>query len=328
MTTKLRILAMVMVILLPQASPALPRSATAALSDQPVTFSPTNAKLIRLVSSRTRSRSDQPTMSQKMESTDELIFERNAEGYLLKWTGRSIKVEAPGPMKPILERVYAGTLNKPMLIQLDDSGMPVRVLNLGEIRALVDTAIATLLTGFDELFATVPEPGQSAIKKLIGNIAASQRGLTDAQLESQLLDDPQMLFGLGRVPLRSGFGVPFEVETSVPPFDLPIKSIGQIRVLNVDAGKSATISVSSAASPKSVGEATNALLKRMLEGVVPTNQETVIAEIAKLDAVAVTDELIVELSLVDGIPIKLDYVKAVSIPGQPTTRETKSYRRE
>ncbi len=262
---------------------------------------------------------------QRLRSADELTYSRAADGgYLLHWVTRSISVEAPGPMQAVLEKVYGIGVGTPMLIAVTADGEAREVVNAGEIRALSDRMMTTMVSSFDKEFAALPAAGRAMVGKMMTALVDQQRRQSDAAFAESLLEGPRLMLP-GLAPLVPGVPVTGEVEQPSPLGGSAIHFLSQVELRRIDAGR-AEIVVSSNANPEDAKRAAAAFLAGMLASITdPAQRREAEAAIAGMGALDIGEEAVLTIALPSGVAEAVQYRKQVQLPGQPARIDTRSY---
>jgi hypothetical protein len=310
-----------------QATPSSPAQARTVASVT-LPFAPVLNKPLRLRQERrvTKLRGGVETEQEEMTTEEEVVFTgRNAQGYVMRWTTKSVTVRTSPEKQAMMERVMAVAVGKHMLIQADAEGAPTAVLNLADMRALFVSSFDAMIAAADDQFAAKPAAERAFMRKTFAGLADMYRSMTDEQLSEMVLEEVMMLFGFGGLTLTSGEPLPFKGSVTVPVVNSPIAVEGKIE-LRTSGPDGVTLAVSSASNPADVKAATAAYLEKALVSLEPAQRSAMAADIRNVENFTMTDELVVTLDAADGIVRRADYRKRVGVAEQ-IGLETKSYTR-
>ncbi len=193
-----------------------------------ISFTPP-AQPLKLKAEQTRSILANGTteMALAVETTDELKFERNADGWLLRWSSSSIKVNGQGAAAT--DSVGQEWTDVPIEYQLSTTGQPVRVLNFAQYRAQAEANWTKVTAKAQDDVAALPPEKQEAARRYSLGLIAALRAMTEAKTERDLLVQPAMLFGFGGRTVTPGAPNMFETQVAGPG-GTPVKLTGQARV--------------------------------------------------------------------------------------------------
>ncbi len=264
----------------------------------------------------------------RLRSVDDLTFRRaDAGNYRLEWVTRSIAVEAPGPLQPMLEKVYGIGVNVPLLVTVSPEGAALAMENAPEIRALTDRMLTAMVGSLDSQFASLPAEGRATIGKMMAVMVDQQRQQSDAAFAESQMESPRMMFP-GLAPLVPGVPTTREVEAESP-LGGRIRFLAQVELRRYEPGVVAEVRVSSIANPEDARRATTGLMARLFAAIAdPVARAKAEADFAAMGPMAISDEAVIVLSLPSGIPETMHYSKRIAIPGQPVRTDSRSFTRQ
>jgi hypothetical protein len=322
---------LVLAAALPAASPTLAaapsRAARAdAAASLTIPFAPTIGQPIHLHSERSviNVRHGTETPAEQSTSDEELIFaERNAEGYVLRWTTRAVSVHTAPDRQALMERVGAAAIGKTALIQTDAQGVPVRLINVAEMRALLSSALDLMTASIDRDFAASPQPERDMMRQAIGGIAQMYRDMSDERIGEIVLDDPKTLFGLGGSAMTRGRAMPFRTEIVLPVAGTPVAIAGTVE-LRESAPDELLIAIDSASDPEAIRLAVKTYLDKALAKIAPDQRDAIVAAAARLTGFEAKNEMLLTLDAANGLVRRASYRKYLGFKEQ-SRLETKSY---
>ena len=310
------------------AAPAAP-AAREASGEVTIPFAPPIGLPLRYRSERQifNVAGSQQTLRDQTVAEEELVFtEKNAEGYVLRWTTTSAKVQTSPDRQRLMEQVMGAAVNKPLLIQTDMAGRPVSIRNFDEFRAMLVSTLDAAEAAIDTQFASRPPAERENIRKIFAGFLDMYRNMTDEQANSLLLEEANMILGLGGATLAPGRPATFQTKITLPMVNTEVDVMGRIELRAYDANQTATVVVSTATSPDGVKAAAAAYLDKALVGLDPTQREVVSAGVRKLESFSLTDELVLTIASSDGVPQQAEYRKRGGVADQGQL-EIKSLRR-
>ena len=274
-----------------------------------VPFAPTLGRTLRLhvVVSETRSRDKVEQPPSTTTSDEDMVFtEHNATGYVLRWTTRSVSVRAAPDRQALMEMAEAAGIDKPVLIQTDNHGVPTALLNSSEMRALLASTFQAMKAAVDTRFAAKPQDERDAMRKAFAVMEDLYRNMTDAQLSAVFLKEPRTILGFGGSTLVRGHPASVSGEFALPLVGGKVKGIMTEELR--DAGSSdLTVVASTRPDPTETRAAVTAFLKKMLDQLAPDQREQVKAIFDKLPDMTITSELVATLDTKTGLPRHVEY---------------------
>jgi hypothetical protein len=260
----------------------------------------------------------QQTPSQTTTSEEELVFAERADGgYLLRWTTKSAKVEAPPDRQKMIQQAVAIGVGKPILIRLSKDGQPDSIENLAEMRASMASAMDLFAGALTARFAAVSEAKRDDAQKFASSYINGFKSLTDEQLSQLLLEEPRILFAAGGLQLTLATPAKFTGRVYLPIANLPVGFLGQAELKSFDPDGTATVVISSATDPAETKAAVLAFTEKMLSSLPPAQRDAASAAIRRqTDGINVTEELRLTLDGRTAVPRSADYTKQTMTSGQ------------
>ena len=299
-----------------------PHPSAAAATDTPATvtipFAPTLGKPIHLHSERHRTgvRGGVETPSEDSTSDDDLVFtERNADGYILRWTNTAATVRATPERQAAMEKVMAAGVGKTTVIQTNAHGAPVALLNAAETRALMASALDGMASSVDSAFAGKTQAERDALRKTFDGFVQMYKTMTDAQLGEVVLKDPRMLFGFGGAVFDQGRPITYQATVTVPVANAAVAVAATVALKSADA-KAITLALSTTTDPADVKAAITAYLDKALARAEPAQRDAMAAAIGRLQDFQSTDEAVLELDATSGVIRHATHTRRVSVAGQ------------
>jgi hypothetical protein len=290
-----------------------------------IPFSPELGKPLRLRGESVKSevKAGVETIRQRVDSEEELVFtEKNDEGYILSWTTKAAKFEASPQQKALLESLMAATIDQPILIQTDFDGSPVAVVNLDDMRAVINGALDGLLASLDQTVA----PGEKvAMRQAFAAVAGMYRSMKDDQLNGMLLEDAGLMLGFGGFELVPGEAVPFKTTHALPMVETAIDVEGQVDLRSATAQELVVV-ITSKVDRTHLRAVTASYLERLLTQVAPEQRDAAIAQVKQLEGIEMTTEQVATLDAATGLMRMMVYKKRTGVEGQIRI-DTKRYSR-
>ncbi len=176
-------------------------AAAVAAPAMPLPFDPPLGTPIRYAYQSQRQRRG---MVQTTSSREEMTLFRSDTGYRLQWVTRAANHAATGPgsadigmLLQAMNRLAAGTLDRPLLIDLDPAGDVLGLANLAEWRAISADLVAGLAEAVDEQFSGLPAAGRAQVAAMLAAVARQYDEQDDEQRENDLLEIAMMALHCG-----------------------------------------------------------------------------------------------------------------------------------
>lgn len=254
------------------------------------------------------------SIRRRINSEEELVFtEKNDEGYLLRWTTKSFTLDAAPEEKAMLGSLMAATIDQPIIIQTDFDGAPVAVVNLDDMRTLMNRVL-------DELQSSVEQTSTSdnhkvAMRQTVAAVAGMYRSMKDDQLNSALLEDAGLLLGYGGFELVPGEPVPFKTTQALPMVETAIDVEGEVELRSATAAE-LVVAITSKVDRTHLRAVTESYLERLLTQVAPEHRDATIAKVKQLEGIEMTTEQVGTLDATTGMTRVMAYQKRIGVEGQ------------
>jgi len=236
-----------------------------------------------------------------MTSDEEIVFtERNAVGFVMRWTTTAVTVKAQPPRQAVLEAVAKVAVNKPLLIQTDADGVPDTLLNAADTRATFTTVLDAVLATLDKQPDITSEAERQAVHKMLTGLLDTYRNASDAQLAQMMLEEPNVIYGLGGVPLAAGKSTPFHTMVALPLANTPLNIDGKVALRSANADE-VVIAVTNATRPAEVKKAISEFLSKMAAEFAPEKQKGLTEAMAKIGDFDLRSELLITLDAKTGM---------------------------
>jgi hypothetical protein len=186
----------------------------------------------------------------------------------------------------------------------------------------------SMVGSFETDFPTLPPELHKALRGMLDGLLAQQRQISEAAFADQILQEPRMLLrNIG--PMQAGKPSMFKATTESPMGGGTLRTVGQIELVSVEPGKSATVRISSATNADDVARLIESLAMAMIANLPadPAKRQQVLDGLNGLERMSVTDELVETIDLPSGLARHATYRKLMSIPGKPTREEVHDYQR-
>ena len=306
----------------PSPAPSTVSAADARQADAvTLPFAPPTGVPIRY---RHERRSEYGGRVQAMTANELLQFARAGDGYRLDWTSDVQSVTAPGPMQAVLTRIYRDLSKATMTINLTAQGHATGIANLADWRSRSNQALAAMVSAIDTEFSHLPASARDGVRLMMQGLAEQ----SDEQFLVSALQTAQLLFRINN-PLRPGVPELTALESPLTIGEGSIPMLVRSELTDYQPGKSARIVISSAAEPQALGKFVRDFTLKLLAAIAdPAARAKAEAEISKLPAPVLSEEVIQQISLPSGLPDRVEVRKTIAIAGQPPRTETRIFERQ
>lgn len=315
----------------PEAFPADPKgevvTITFAPGDKPIrySFDTENEKSQRGVFAR-----------YGVKSIDVLRFTpaEAGSGYSVEWRNVGYSIEAPAPLNLMLESTYKVLAAVPLIYKTGPDGVPAEAQDLSAMRAAIATAYKALRSSIvkPEYFIESgnAKPGKADIEafgKLFDGAMAPFLNVEDGVLTQQLLETPNMMFGVGgaKLVLRQPIAVSGEINA---PWGTPIKVTGTVEATYFDRPKNhLTVVTRTNLDPDDLKASVEQYFEALKDKLPADAAEKAKEQMDQFLKLSITERAELVLDVTTGLPERLSYEKSSQINGE-TQIERRMLRRQ